>query len=196
MRNNYYIEKVTRTKPLKKDDYFVLARLLILIFPQYYNCFRCNNKNIIRAVIYLLKKRSNTEFKKIYIVRKDRKIIAVATLVNFRDLNTVKMDCFRNNLRFIKLSEINLKKLKILKNSFQIIKDKGLYITRFGVHKNFWGKDNISKNLMNFIFNHEKKNLIAHVYKKNTRAVNFYKNNNFLFFKSKKSFLQIVKKFQ
>jgi hypothetical protein len=195
LKNNYNIEKVTRVNPLKKNDYFDLAELIISTFPQYYNCFRCNYKNIINTVIYLLKKRSNTEFKKIYIVRKDRKIIAVATLVNFRDLNTVKMDCFRNNLRFIKLSEINLKKLKILKNSFQIIKDKGLYITRFGVHKNFWGKDNISKNLMNFIFNHERSNLIAHVYKKNIRAVNFYKNNDFLFFKSKKSFLQIVKKF-
>ena len=195
MTNNYYIEKVTRAKPLKKDDYFVLAKLLISIFPQYYNCFRCNNKNIIRAVIFLLKKRLNTEFKKIYIVRRDRKIIAVATLVNFGDLKSVKTDGFRDNLRFMKLAEINLKKLKILKNSFQIIKDKGLYITRFGVHKKFWGKDNISKNLMNFIFNHERSNLIAHVYKKNIRAVNFYKNNDFLFFKSKKDFLQIVKKF-
>jgi len=196
LKNNYFIEKVSRAKPLKKDDYIVLAKLLISIFPQYYNCFRCNNKNIISAVIFLLKKKSNTEFKKIYIVRRDRKIIAVATLVNFHDLKSVKTEGFRDNLRFMKLAEINLKKLKILKNSFQIIKEKGLYITRFGVHKNFWGKDNISKNLMNFIFNHERTNLIAHVYRKNTRAVNFYKNNDFLFLKSKKSFLQIVKKFE
>jgi len=195
LKNNYYFGKITRANPLKKNDYYDLAKLLISIFPQYYDCFRCKNKNIINAVIYLLKKRSNTEFKKIYFVRRDRKIIAVATLVNFRDLKSVKMYGFRDNLRFMKLSEINLKKLKILKNSFQIIKDKGLYITRFGVHKNFWGKDNISKNLMNFIFNHERSNLIAHVYKKNIRAVNFYKKNDFLFFKSKKSFLQIVKKF-
>ena len=195
MKNNYYIEKVTRANPLKKDDYFDLAKLLISIFPQYYDCFRCKNKNIINAVIYLLKKKSNTEFKKIYIVRRDRKIVAVATLVNFRDLKSVKMYGFRDNLRFIKLSEIDLKKLKILKNSFQNIKDKGVYITRFGVHKQFWGKHNISKNLINFILNHEKNNLIAHVYKKNIRALNFYKKNNFLFFKSNKDFLQIIKKY-
>ena len=195
MKNNYNIEKVTRVNPLKKNDYFDLAKLLISIFPQYYDCFRCKNKNIINAVIYLLKKRSNTEFKKIYIVRRDRKIVAVATLVNFRDLKSVKMNSFRDNLRFIKLSEIDLKKLKILKNSFQNIKDKGVYITRFGVHKQFWGKHNISKNLINFILNHEKNNLIAHVYKKNIRALNFYKKNNFLFFKSNKDFLQIIKKY-
>jgi len=195
LKNNYYIEKVTRANPLKKDDYFDLAKLLISIFPQYYDCFRCKNKNIINAVIYLLKKKSNTEFKKIYIVRRDRKIVAVATLVNFRDLKSVKMYGFRDNLRFIKLSEIDLKKLKILKNSFQNIKDKGVYITRFGVHKQFWGKHNISKNLINFILNHEKNNLIAHVYKKNIRALNFYKKNNFLFFKSNKDFLQIIKKY-
>ena len=195
MKNNYNIEKVTRVNPLKKNDYFDLAKLLISIFPQYYDCFRCKNKNIINAVIYLLKKRSNTEFKKIYIVRRDRKIVAVATLVNFRDLKSVKMYGFRDNLRFIKLSEIDLKKLKILKNSFQNIKDRGVYITRFGVHKQFWGKHNISKNLINFILNHEKNNLIAHVYKKNIRALNFYKKNNFLFFKSNKDFLQIIKKY-
>ena len=195
MKNNYNIEKVTRVNPLKKNDYFDLAKLIISTFPQYYNCFRCNYKNIINTVIYLLKKRSNTEFKKIYIVRRGKKIIAAATLVNFRILKIVKMNSFRDNLRFIKLSEIDLKKLKILKNSFQNIKDKGVYITRFGVHKQFWGKDNISKNLMNFIFNHEKSNLIAHVYKKNIRALNFYKKNNFLFFKSNKDFLQIIKKY-
>ena len=195
MKNNYYIEKVTRSNPLKRDDYFGLARLLISIFPQYYNCFRCNNKNIIRAVIYLLKKKSNTEFKKIYIVRKDRKIIAVVTLVNFSYLKSIKLNSFIDNLRFIKLSEINLKKLEILKNSFQIIKEKGIYITRFGIQKKFWGKYNISQNLMDFVYNNEKNNLIAHVYKKNIRAINFYKKNNFLFFKSKKYFLQIVKKF-
>ncbi len=195
MKNNYNIEKVTRVNPLKKNDYFDLAKLIISTFPQYYNCFRCNYKNIINTVIYLLKKRSNTEFKKIYIVRRGKKIIAAATLVNFRILKIVKMNSFRDNLRFIKLSEIDLKKLKILKNSFQNIKDKGVYITRFGVHKQFWGKDNIGKNLMNFIFNHEKSNLIAHVYKKNIRALNFYKKNNFLFFKSNKDFLQIIKKY-
>ena len=195
MKNNYNIEKVTRVNPLKKNDYFDLAKLIISTFPQYYNCFRCNYKNIINTVIYLLKKRSNTEFKKIYIVRRGKKIIAAATLVNFRILKIVKMNSFRDNLRFIKLSEIDLKKLKILKNSFQNIKDKGVYITRFGVHKQFWGKDNISKNLTNFIFNHEKSNLIAHVYKKNIRALNFYKKNNFLFFKSNKDFLQIIKKY-
>ena len=195
MKNNYYIEKVTRSNPLKRDDYFGLAKLLISIFPQYYNCFRCNNKNIIITVIYLLKKRSNTEFKKIYIARKGRKIIAVVTLVNFSCLKSVKLNSFLDNLRFIKLSEINLKKLEILKNSFQIIKEKGIYITRFGIQKKFWGKYNISQNLMDFIYNHEKNNLIAHVYKKNIRAINFYKKNNFLFFKSKKHFLQIVKKF-
>ena len=195
MKNNYYIEKVTRSNPLKRDDYFGLAKLLISIFPQYYNCFRCNNKNIIRTVIYLLKKKSNTEFKKIYIVRKGRKIIAVVTLVNFSYLKSIKLNSFIDNLRFIKLSEINLKKLEILKNSFQIIKEKGIYITRFGIQKKFWGKYNISQNLMDFIYNHEKNNLIAHVYKKNIRAINFYKKNNFLFLQSKKHFLQIVKKF-
>jgi ribosomal protein S18 acetylase RimI-like enzyme len=195
LKNNYYFGKITRANPLKKNDYYDLAKLLISIFPQYYDCFRCKNKNIINAVIYLLKKRSNTEFKKIYIVRRDRKIVAVATLVNFRDLKSVKMYGFRDNLRFIKLSEIDLKKLKILKNSFQNIKDRGVYITRFGVHKQFWGKHNISKNLINFILNHEKNNLIAHVYKKNIRALNFYKKNNFLFFKSNKDFLQIIKKY-
>ena len=41
----------------------------------------------------------------------------------------------------------------------------------------------------------KKNNLIAHVYKKNIRAINFYKKNNFLFLQSKKHFLQIVKKF-
>ena len=153
MKNNYYIEKVTKSNPLKRDDYFGLAKLLISIFPQYYNCFRCNDKNIIRTVIYLLKKRSNTEFKKIYIARKGRKIIAVVTLVNFSCLKSVKLNSFVDNLRFIKLSEINLRKLEILKNSFQIIKEKGIYITRFGIQKKFWGKYNISQNLMDFIYN-------------------------------------------
>ena len=100
MKNNYYIEKVTKSNPLKRGDYLGLAKLLISIFPQYYNCFRCNDKNIIRTVIYLLKKRSNTEFKKIYIARKGRKIIAVVTLVNFSCLKSVKLNSFVDNLRF------------------------------------------------------------------------------------------------
>ena len=121
----------------------------------------------------------------------DNNIIGIATIVNSKKLKISKILGFLKIVNSLGIKKVYKQKINNLKNSFPQIKSSSPYLTRFGVSQNFRGKKNYSSLFIKKILKSEKNKLIAHVNKKNIRAVNFYLKNNFKIIDKEKKFYQI-----
>ena len=179
--NSIYFEKFKFNKYYKNIDSIDIAKLFIKAAPKYYSFFY--KKNIIKNIVYNLKNK-NSEFKNIYYIRKEKKIIGAASLIKFLNRNSVNIFDKKN----FKYTKKNINSFKKYINSFshKFIKLKNYksasYISRLAISKKYYGKDQIASRLLLFIIKNEKKNLTLHVNRKNKRAINFYRKNNFKIF--------------
>lgn len=193
--NKIYFEKFKFNKYYKNIDLIDIAKLFIKAAPKYYSFFY--KKNILKNIVYNLKNK-NSEFKNIYFIRKDKKIIGVATLIKFLNRNSINV-FEKENFKYTKKNVNSFKKyIDSFSNKFIKLKNykSSLYISRFAISKKYYGKDQIASRLLLFIIKNEKKNLTLHVNRENTRAINFYRKNNFKIFNDSKYHLQAFFKFK
>jgi hypothetical protein len=77
--NKIYFEKFKFNKYYKNIDLIDVAKLFINAAPKYYSFFYKNN--ILKNIVYDFKNNNSKNSKNIYFIRKDKKIIGVASLV-------------------------------------------------------------------------------------------------------------------
>ena len=176
-----------------RRDYLELSKLSYDILPEFYNCFKCSKKKMLKIIINLFKK-PNSEFNKCYIFWKKKEIVGLISLINSRKILKAQLIGLKEILINLNKKEIKNKKLEKLKKNFQILKNHGLYITRIGIKKKYFGKYGLSNFLLQTLLRNEKYNIVAHVNRRNIRAIKYYKKNNFKFFPTKKLFLFIEHK--
>jgi ribosomal protein S18 acetylase RimI-like enzyme len=180
--NKIYFEKFKFNKYYKNIDLIDIAKLFINAAPKYYSFFYKNN--ILKNIVYDFKNKNSKNSKNIYFIRKDKKIIGVASLVKFLNRNNIN-SFDKKNFKYTKKNINSFKKyINSFSNKFIKLKNykSSLYISRFAISQKYYGKDQIASRLLIFIIKNEKKNLTLHVSRENTRAINFYRKNNFKIF--------------